>query len=754
VLRPAAIRALCFSALTVAAAAQSPPATQIKNLQIPKIQKPPRLEEFLEGNARPDMKRVDDFRQRQPGDGIPVSRKTSAWLGYDDKNLYAVFVCQSPPGQTRARMAKREDIFSDDTVGILLDTYQDRRRGYEFFVNAFGVQADGIESEGQNDDFSFDTLWYSAGRLTPEGFVASLTIPFKSLRFSSVEAQTWGLGLMRIIPANNENSFWPYITQRVDGFNQQLGTATGLERIAPGRNLQFVPYVAFGRSHFLDNPSNGVPSFRSSTDPRGGLDAKAVIHDSLTLDVTVNPDFSQVESDDPQVTVNQRFEVRFPEKRPFFLENNSYFVTPETLFFSRRIVDPEFGARLTGKLDRWSVGLLAIDDRAAGADLDPTDPARNDRAIIDVVRVQREFAKQSSIGLFWTDREFAGSFNRVESLDTRLRLNQNWTLAGQAMASQTFALDGTRSGGDAYNFDLHRQSRTFVYDLQYIDRSEGFQAQLGFVPRVNIRQVQQFVNHRFHPKSKVLLSFGPRLSLSGDFDHHNVQQDWNVNPGFDFEFARSTYIGLGASESFERFTNINFRHHGAGFGLHSEYFKWATIDMNFNKGTRTNYDPAENLSAFRGADTDGNVQLTLRPVSGLKLDEIYYFTRLGTRPDSFLGSAFAPVARPTTVFVNHLVRSRLNYQFTRELSLRVILDYNATLQNPVFTSLERQKRFTGDVLLTYLIHPGTALYIGYTDQLENLGLVPGLPAAVTRLPFPSTTTGREFFAKVSYLLRF
>jgi len=404
VLRHAASQALCLCAFTAAALAQSPPTAQIRELQIPKIQNPPRLEEFLEGKSRSDMKRVDDFRQRKPGDGVPASRKTTAWIGYDDKNLYVVFACQAPSGQLRARLSKREDIFSDDTVGVLLDTYHDRRRGYEFFVNAFGVQADGIESEGQNDDFSFDTLWYSDGRLTPEGFVASVSIPFKSLRFSSEEAQTWGLGLMRIIPANNENSFWPYITRRVDGFNQQLGNATGLERISPGRNLQFVPYVAFGRSHFLDNPSNGIPSFRSNTEPRGGLDAKAVVHESLTLDVTVNPDFSQVESDDPQVTVNQRFEVRFPEKRPFFLENNSYFVTPETLFFSRRIIDPEFGARLTGKLDRWSVGLLAIDDRAAGADLDPTDPARNDHAFVDVVRVQREFAKQSSFGLFWTDR--------------------------------------------------------------------------------------------------------------------------------------------------------------------------------------------------------------------------------------------------------------------------------------------------------------------------------------------------------------
>jgi outer membrane receptor for ferrienterochelin and colicin len=142
------------------------------------------------------------------------------------------------------------------------------------------------------------------------------------------------------------------------------------------------------------------------------------------------------------------------------------------------------------------------------------------------------------------------------------------------------------------------------------------------------------------------------------------------------------------------------------------------------------------------------IQLTFRPVSRLKLDEIYYFTCLTTRADSFAAT------RPTTVFVNHLVRSRLNYQFTRELSLRMILDYNGVLENPSLINLERQKRITGDVLLTYLIHPGTALYVGYTDRLENLGLFPGVPPTVGRIGFPSTTTGRQFFAKVSYLFRF
>jgi hypothetical protein len=609
-------------------------------------------------------------------------------------------------------------------------------------------------SEAQNDDFSFDTLWYTEGRLTADGFVAMMTIPFKSLRFSAEAAQKWGFGLGRFIPTNNESSFWPYITQKVDGFCPQLGSMTGLENISPGRNLQVIPYGAFGFSHFLDTPNSGIPSFLGKTTLRAGLDAKAVIHDSLTLDVALNPDFSQVESDDPQVTVNQRYEVQFPEKRPFFLENNGYFVTPENLFFSRRIVDPEFGARLTGKLGRWNLGVLGIDDRAPGQTSDPSDPHQGDHAVIGVVRVQREFGKQSSAGFLLTNREFGGSYNRVEAFDTRLKLNQNWTLSGQWMASETRELDGTHSGGDAYNVDLHAGSRNYFYDLQYIDRGEGFHTDLGFVPRVNIRQLQQFAMRRFHPKSKVVLSFGPNLFMMGDFDHHNVQQDWRVSPGFNVEFARSSFLGFNHGETFERFNGINFRRNDTGFGGHSEYFKRATLDFNYSLGTRINYDPAGNLAAFRGDGSELQTQLTFRPMSRLKLEEIYYLTRLRTRADSFPGMLQPPADGPVAVFVNHLMRSRLTYQFNRELSLRMILDYNGVLQNPALINLDRQKRVTGDVLLTYLIHPGTALYVGYTDRLENLALFPGSPPTVGRIGFPSTTVGRQFFAKVSYLFRF
>jgi hypothetical protein len=730
--------ALCLCALSVAALAQSP--AQIKDIRIPKITTRPQLEQFLDGRSRSDMLRVDDFRQRQPGDGVPVSRKTAAWLGYDSTTIYAVFVCESPPGERRARMGKREDIFADDVVGIILDTYHDHQRGYEFFVNPFGIQADAIEGETQNDDFSFDTLWYSDGRLTEDGFAAMLAIPFRSLRFARTGPQTWGVALFRSIPASNETSFWPWVTQKVSGFNQQIGNMSGLEDISPGRNLQFIPYAAIASSHFLDNPASGVPQFRSKQDLRVGLDAKAVLHDSLTLDIALNPDFSQVESDDPQVTVNQRFEVTFPEKRPFFLENNSFFITPENLFFSRRIVDPEFGARLTGKLGRWNLGVLAIDDRAAGHSLDPDDPHFDERARIGIARVQREFGKQSNIGVLFTDREFAGGYNRVEAIDTRFMLDDHWSFAGQAMASQTMLPDGTHFGGDAFNLDLHRQSRSWSYDLQYIDRGEGFHTDLGYLNRVNIRQLQQYTQRRFHPKGKKVLAWGPQLYLMQTFDHRNVQQDWRVNPSLSVEMTGNTFFSVSHGEAFERFQYMNFRHGGTGFGIHSEYFKRATVDFNYNRSTSINYSPAAGLIPFLGNESDIQATLTFRPMSRLKLDEIYYYTVLRV-----------PSA---TVFVNHLARSRLNYQFNRALSLRFIVDYNGVLQNPTLIDLPRQKRITGDVLLTYLIHPGTALYVGYTDRLENLRLFPGFPPTVSPIGFPSTTTARQFFAKVSYLFRF
>jgi hypothetical protein len=238
------------------------------------------------------------------GDGTSVSQSTTAFLSYDDGHLYAVFVCKDDPAAIRANVARREDIGADDAVGLYLDTFHDRQRAYLFMVSPLGVQLDGIVTEGQSWDYIFDAVWKSEGRLTADGYVVRLTIPFRSLRFRRGGDQTWGIALSRVIRRNNEEAYWPQLTKRVQGFVPQFGTLQGLRNISPGRNVEVLPYGVLARARVLDEDAAAL---RSDREARLGIDAKLVVRDAVTLDATSNPDFSQVESDDPQVTVNERF---------------------------------------------------------------------------------------------------------------------------------------------------------------------------------------------------------------------------------------------------------------------------------------------------------------------------------------------------------------------------------------------------------------------------------------------------------------
>ena len=734
--------ALCLS---VGAAQADTPA-----LRIPRASEPPKLEDYLNGGSRQSELMVTGFRQREPGDGVPVSQETSAYLSYDDKNLYVIFVCKDELGKTRARLTKREDIASDDLVKVFLDTFHDQQRAYVFSANPVGIQLDGIVTEGQDDDFSFDTLWHSEGRITASGFVVWMSIPFKSLRFSDATQQTWGIALGRLIPRHNEESYSPHITKRLEGFVPQMAALEGIEQISPGRNMQFIPYGVLSRGRFLDTLPGGAPELRTTGEERAGLDAKIVLRDALTLDATVNPDFSQVESDEPQVTVNQRFEVFFPEKRPFFIENAGFFQTPVNLFFSRRVADPQAGIRLTGKLGRWALAGLAIDDRAPSKRVPVSDPLRDRRARIGVARVQREFGEQSYVGVLVTSRDFASGSNRVVSLDTRLKLGPNLIFSGQAMRSYTRQLDGKRFSGPAYFAELRHESRTFDYVGRYVDFSPDFRSQLGFVRRVDVRRTEHEVEYSWRPKSRRVQEFGPTVFAQVNWDRQGRVQDWEVEAEFKMELSGQTELQVERSESFELFQGRGFRKHSTGLSFSTAWLKWLAFSGGYNWGTNVNFDPAPGLAPFLANGVEGELRLTLRPTSQLRFDQMYIYNRLRTSRDPM--SPANP--NSASVFNNHIVRSKLNYQFTRQFSLRAILDYEAVLPNPSLVALEREKRFTTDILATYLVNPGTALYVGYTDRYDNLVVDPTLPPRLRRIVSPTTSTGRQFFIKASYLFRF
>jgi len=727
-------------------AAEHPP---VPTLHIPHVSRVPKITDFLNGTPREAEEVVTDFRQFDPGDGAPASLPTTAYLSYDNKNIYIAFICKDDPLLVRAHKAKRDNLLDDDRITISLDTFHDHRRVFWFDANFYGIQMDGINTDGV-DDLSFDAVWYAEGRRLPDGYIVFATIPFRSLRFPNTAQQTWGIIIGRFIQRYNEFDTWPYVTHRRDpSWAGQGGDLQGISHIAPARNIQFIPYGLFSTSRFLDSPPGGIPQILQQNDARLGFDAKVVLRNAFTLDAAVNPDFSQVESDDPQVTVNQRFEVYFPEKRPLFTENAQFFTTPENLFFSRRIADPQFGVRLTGKKGRWAMGVIATDDRAPGEGLSPTDPNFGRRANAGVVRLQREFGSESYLGVLVSDLGFAGSSNRVYSVDSRVKIKPAWFVEAQAIGSNTRQLDGERLSGPAYIAGLLHDGRNFILHSVYTDRSPSFRSELGYIPRVDIRQLQNQLGYRWRPERRDIVSFGPTLTSLVNWDRKGRLQDWQTQPAFVVELPRLTTFGFDRFDAFELFQNLGFRKFQNHGYLDTQWLKWLAISSGYSWGTGVNYYPATGLKPFLAESSVGSLGFTFRPAPRIRFDQTYLYSRLATRggdvPDGFSGQ---PV-----IFNNHVLRSKVNYQFTRELSLRLILDYNAVLPNSSLVALSQSKRFAPDILFTYLLQPGTAVYVGYTDAYENSRLNPVLPPYLQPTSWPGISVGREFFVKISYLFR-
>jgi len=726
----------------VALAAGASGADERPHLTIPRLPRTPQMEEFLDMRGPADltglMAHVDTFTQREPEDGAPASQKTDVYLGYDDKNFYAVFVAfDDEPDRVRAHMARRENVFGDDIVEIQLDTYLDEQRAFSFIVNPLGIQLDAIWTEGGGFDDSWDTVWHSRGELTDRGYVVWIAIPFRSLRFPPDVEQTWGIVLVRDVQRTDEETFWPPVTTRIEGRLNQAGTLDGLIGISGGSNTQIIPYTTARSFEAIE--TSGEPSrTRDSFDPDAGVDAKIVFDDRLALDLTANPDFSQVESDLPQVTVNQRFEVFFPEKRPFFLENANYFQMPINLLFTRRIADPRGGARLTGKIGKYVLAAMVIDDESPG-----------ETALFNVLRARRDLGRQSSVGVFYSDRELAGDHNRVISADGRIKLTDNWVTQLQAVSSRTAG--GTLTD-EAYNVQFDRSGRHYGAHIHYVEVGPDFRTQTGFINRTDIRNLHTQQSYTFWPEGKRLLSWRP--SLFGQYleDHDGVRVDTLFGPSLEFEYRRSTEFEVTARHGEQTLRpqdlppgsnqTLDFNVSEYSLRFDTRFISALDVNGNLSIGEGINFVPASGNLPAAIDTTFGRLAATVRPSTPTKLTFSYLGTRLTDR------------ASGRGVLSNRIGRVRLDVQLSPRWSLRTIAEYETTDINPSLTRLTQHRRLNGDLLATYLVNPWTALYVGYNSNFLNRDLL--LDPLGNQLVNTGTDLNKDaeqVFVKFSYLFQ-
>src|ERR1041384_7152034 len=534
-----------------------------------------------------------NFFQTSPGDNTKPSEPTEVFMGYDAHTLYIGFHAYDEPGKVRATVAKRDAVLDkEDSVRVLLDTFNDQRKAYVLCFNPLGVQQDGIRTEGMGVDFSVDIVMESKGMLTDDGYTVEVAIPFKSLRYEAGKDKQWGLQIFRVIQRlNSEQDSWMPISRDVNGLLNQAGHINGLEGISTERTLELIPSLTVSETAKLLPHFNPVPNDpgRIVNQPIKldlGLTAKYTLTPTSTVNLAINPDFAQVEADATVVTTNQRFPIFFQEKRPFFLEGIDIFQLPLNVVHTRTIINPEIAVKFVGKTGHNSYGRLLAADKGPGTftgdeRLDPFNQLLLDKkALVGVLRLKRDIGRENSIGLIFTNYNFIENHNSIGGVDGRFKLDPQTTF--------TFHLVGTTSRGFFRDPELdtttgcanltermsqfcqsqllYRTGNGLGYYAQYqkagrhlflqgtaFGRTRDFRADVGFTRRTNTNSDQFYVEYDSTPKQKArLVSWNVESFNQMLYDWQGRIQGWSSGAHAFFNFQRQTFIGGGFDNNYEK----------------------------------------------------------------------------------------------------------------------------------------------------------------------------------------------------------
>ena len=558
----------------------------------------------------------------------------------------------------------------------------------------------------------------SAGAPSDDGWTAELAIPFKSLRYPPVdegEAHRWGFQVSREIKGKDETVVWSPVSRSIAQFLAQMGVLEGLADLSTSRNLEILPTVTAFRTGALDAEG----AFREDDVVEAGLNLKYGISSDLTADFTINPDFSQIESDLPQIDVNQRFPLFYPELRPFFLEGQEIFnvFAPITPIHTRTIIDPRYG----GKVGRSSVGVLFADDEAAGKRDDTSDPAFGRTANVAIGRARFDLYPESFVGATFTNRDFMDSYSRMFAFDSNIRLGA--TNRWNVFLAESWHRDeeGVEREGHVMGTFFNHVGRNVNFSAFYGGTHPDFRIDTGFVRRVDDRRMNTNLAYRWWPEHW-LVNWGPRVSYGRDYSYDGILLDENVGSGLDFTFARNVRLGVSAERSLERYGGIDFWKWNQGLDFDVNASRRVALVGNVSWGETIRYGGMP----FLGRARLGSLTAIFRPVSRLQSQVNVELSRLeDPRSD-------------TLVFDIQVLRALTTFQFTERLLLRNIMEYNSF-----------DRTLDGNVLLTYRVNSGTVFYLGYDGHYQQEDRLDPLRYLTERY----RRTNRAIFTKISYLFR-
>lgn len=781
------ILAQLLAATAGAASAASPPPIAYSGrggsvaVHAPKLADPIVIDGVLDEPQWREAAILNGFSEFTPVDGVSAADSTEVRIWYSSSALY-IGVHAFDTAAVHATLATRDAIFSDDNVQFFLSTFHDGRQATFFAVNPLGVQADGALNENgssscngmnscatqtrQQPDLSQDFVWQSAGRIVGDGYVVEIRIPFKSIRFQSGKTQTWGINVLRTVQRSGQEETWTRVKRGASSFLAQSGSLEALHDLDAGRILDIIPTVT---STVTGTPPD--PGTKWNYDvgrPQFGADLRYGLTPNLTLHATAHPDFSQVESDVTQFAFDPRQAVFYPEKRPFFLDGIEQFDAPANLIYTRRIVQPVFAGKVTGKIGDNQVGLLAAVDNSDAS-------AYGDNPVFAIFRGTHDLGPGSRIGGVWTEQHDGDEVNRVIGADSRLVLGgvNSLTFSG-ALAHDVDNDTANNAPLFAVGYQLNGRHLRLIDGVSGV--ADNFITRSGFLSQPGIANAQLDQSYTWLWSHHLVESFSADVLLNGhyrydDFIHGGPIQNrqlhfnfnarlhggWNVGAGWfheSFGYDSTIYVNYGLLHpdgSISQFTGGNDRLPNNDYSASLGTPAWKYFDFTgFVLAGLWDENYAEWAS---GRDWVVSAGMDVRPSDHLRFNITYNDSRV-YRPDD--GSR---------VLLQDVAVGTMEYQFARAFQIRLITQYSInardSLRDDSRTGLPivirdpgtgiyaralayDQRQMQLNFLFTYLPNPGTVVYVGYGDLLAQ----PDLDGRAQLGPLQ-----RQVFVKLSYLWR-